>query len=319
MSVRVTAGRSRNASGDRILPAATVAIAGLVLDLSLGTDLNGLEVYAHHLPFLVNGQAADCALRTHLVPVPDLEWGEKIFVSGGLWSLYRNDGQYIMPFISPRAGPRPYRLATFASDFSNGDLYVPPSDPYIRRDVPELGPGSVVVDPLLPPIDEVILVKLLSMGRGLYVHACGVSDGTRSVAFCGVSGAGKSTMANIWKGQPVTLQSDDRLVIRPVGHAFWAWGTPWHGDAHVSSPLGAQLEKLYFIVHAAENRITPLSPAEAARRLLVRCFPTFYDGSGMEYTLDIISQICSTVPCAELGFAPDERVVDLVWRDSLGG
>ncbi len=305
-------------TANRILPSARLSVAEVTLHLVPGANLSGLEIYGLHIPFLAEEQSVDSVLRTHLLPVPDLEWGDPVFGSGGLWSLYHTDERYVMPFISPRIGPHPYRLAIFNSDFTAGDLYVPPTDVGVRRDVPELGVGSTVVDPLLPPIDELILINLLSRGRGVYFHACGVSDGQRAIAFCGVSGEGKSTMARLWQGQPVVVQSDERLIVRPVGDTFWVWGTPWYSDLRVASPLGAPLRKLYFLEHGTENRITPLSPAEAARRLLVRCFPTFYDAVGMGFTLDLISQLCSSVPCAVLSFVPDERVVDLVWRDALG-
>lgn len=308
---------SQEGSSSRFLPSAQIAIADLVLGLVPGANLTGVEVYDMHLPFLVDGREPDSTLRTHLMPVPDAEWGEQIFASGGLWSLYRRDNRYVMPFISRRTGPKPYRLATFNNSFSEGDLYVPPWSAAVRRDLPDLGVGSVTADPLLPPIDELILIKLLSQGRGLYFHASGVTDGEGAVAFCGVSGQGKSTMARLWQGQPVVVQSDERLIVRPMDDGFWCWGTPWYSDARASSPRGAPLRKLYFIEHGPVNRILPVSAAEAARRLLVTCFPTYYDADGMESTLALVSRLCTEVSCAVLSFVPDERVVDLVWHDSL--
>ncbi|MGI5835856.1 MAG: hypothetical protein ACOX87_05105 [Chloroflexota bacterium] len=301
-----------------ILPSAKLQIADLGLELLTGDNLDGVEIYSTHVPFLVENGPSDSLLRTHLLPLPEVELGEQLFLSGGLWSLYRNNDEFTLLFTSPRTGPRPYRVAIFNEDFTMGDLYVPPTDVGVKYGVPELGSGAVVVDPLLPPIDELILINLLSRGRGLYLHGCGISDGERSVAFCGVSGAGKSTLARLWQQHPVTILSDDRIVVRPMGSSFWAWGTPWHGDALVAAPSGAPLQKLFIIEHSPENYIRPLSHSEAALKLLVRCFPTFYDAAGMEFTLGLIYQLCKTVPCAELGFAPDERVVDLVLRDALG-
>jgi hypothetical protein len=284
-----------------------------------GDGLDGVEVYGTHVPFLSEEARADCLLRTHRLPIPDVDWGERVFSSGGLWSLYRCGDRYAMPFASPRTGPRPYRLALFDRHFRVGDLYVPPSDVGMRLDTEELGPGTAVADPLLSPLDELIVVNRLSQDGGLYLHACGLSVGGRAIAFCGVSGAGKSTMARLWKDEPVTLLSDDRLIVRSTERDYVCWGTPWHGDALEALPLSAPLRKLYFIEHASTNFVRPLSAHEAALRLLVRCFPTYYDAGGMEHTLDIVFALASSVPCAVLGFVPDERVVDLVWNDSLRG
>lgn len=301
----------------RILDRAKLRIAGLVLEVVPASEEDSIVVLASHVPFLVDEGKSDCTLVVRRGVRAEGDWGDRIFTSGGLWSLYWNGRSYTLPLVSPLYGPEPYRVARFNADFSRGDLYERESGPVAW--LTALGntrPGAALM-PLEHPLDELIFVNLLSRGRGLCIHACGLSDQRRAVAFCGVSGAGKSTTAGLWKRELLTILSDDRLILRPEGTDIWCWGTPWHGDARASSPLGAPLRKLYFLKHGLENRITPLSAAEAALRLTVCCFPTFYDAVGMASTLRIISLICTSVPCAELQFVPDQRVVDLVRRDAL--
>jgi len=72
------------------------------------------------------------------------------------------------------------------------------------------------------------------------------------------------------------------------------------------------LERVFIIQHADENRAVPLIPLDATSRLLVRSFPTFWDQKGMTFTLEFLSQLSQAVPCYELGFVPDESVVDFV-------
>jgi len=43
---------------------------------------------------------------------------------------------------------------------------------------------------------------------------------------------------------------------------------------------------------------------------LVRSFPTFWDGEGMRYTLDLCERLSIRVPCYELGFVPDQRIIN---------
>ena len=130
--------------------------------------------------------------------------------------------------------------------------------------------------------------------------------------FCGVSGAGKSTLAELWKKRQAAILSDDRIAVRRRDGIIRAYGTPWHGDARVSLAESAPLGAIYFIVQGTENRVLPMSATDIATRLMVRCFPTFYLPTGMEYTLGFITELAGEVPCYELQFTPDDGAIDTV-------
>jgi len=157
-----------------------------------------------------------------------------------------------------------------------------------------------------------VLVNFLSLGRGVDLHACGVKMGNQGILFSGVSGAGKSTIAEFWKKQDVDLLSDDRIIVRKVDGEFLMYGTPWHGDAKVSVPDKAPLKTIYFLKQSKENQAVQLNIPESTFRLIVRCFPTYYSKEGMGYTLGLVSDIVEKVPCYELQFTPDERAIDTV-------
>ena len=80
----------------------------------------------------------------------------------------------------------------------------------------------------------------------------------------------------------------------------------------VFSPEAAPLERVFIIQHASENGVVPLSPPDAASRLLARSFATFWDAEGMAFTLKFLGQLSQAVLCYELGFVADESVVDFV-------
>jgi hypothetical protein len=168
------------------------------------------------------------------------------------------------------------------------------------------------LDPFAAPLDELLVVNLLALGRGIHVHALGVVHKERALVFSGVSGAGKSTLAELWKKREVKILSDDRISIRKQDRRAWAYGTPWHGDARISLPVKAPLTAIYFIEHGKENRIIPISVNEATKRLMVRCFPTFYLQGGLEYTLSFITELVQEIPCYELQFTPDQRAINEV-------
>jgi hypothetical protein len=162
------------------------------------------------------------------------------------------------------------------------------------------------------------MVNLLSRGRGVLLHAMGVSDRGRGLLFAGTSGAGKSTMAGLWRNREgATPLSDDRVIVRRNNGGFWIYGTPWQSDARVAYPHSAPLKQIFIIHHhSPNNRTLPLDPASAASKLLARSFPTFWDADGMAFTVDFLGQLAQSVPCNELGFVPSPDIVDFVRCES---
>ncbi len=291
-------------------------VADIVLETSCEQAQVGLKLDEPHSRFRVEEGHPEVNLRLHYGHVPYFtqeELGEQVFDSGSHWSLYQNDGQYVIPLLSPATGPVPYRVAVFTSEFQDGALFVRP-----YRDMPdlkEIGDEPVLIDPFEYPLDELLMVNLLGRGRGIKLHGCAVKMGERGLLFCGTSGAGKSTIANLWKARQVGILSDDRLIVRQQDGTFFVHGTPWHSDARTSLNEKAPLRKVFFLKQARDNSITLLPKSNAAARLLVVSFPTFYYPQGMVFTLGLIQELVDKVPCYELGFTPDQRALDMVLRD----
>jgi hypothetical protein len=115
----------------------------------------------------------------------------------------------------------------------------------------------------------------------------------------------------LWQGR-ATILNDDRIILRRREGRFWMYGTPWHGDYGGVSSQGVSLEKVFFLNHDIENHAQRKEGVAAASMLLARCFPPMWDGPGMGYTLDLLGELAQAVPCYDLGFVPDGRVVDLI-------
>jgi hypothetical protein len=284
-----------------------VKIAETVIAAVAGDDCPPFRVQPAYQPFLVEGLRPAVTLRVHYGDIPDLPLGEKIFHSGGVWNLYRHVDKYLMVMTDFRPGSRPYRLAVFDRTFTSGEIY-------LQQQSTDADPTpAAFVDPLEPPLDQFLMAIFLARRRlGVILHACGISDQGRGLAFCGVSEAGKSTLARLWQDAPVTVLTDERLIVRRVNGRFWIYGTPWVGEAQISSPEKAPLEKVYVINHSPKNSLHALSSPVAASQLLVRCFPPFFDQIGMQNILELLAQIAEEIPCYDLGFIPDRQIVDLV-------
>jgi hypothetical protein len=242
-------------------------------------------------------------LHFHAGSMPALPAGNPVFDSGTFWCLFQDSGRWIVCLGSRNSSGKPYRVAVLKPDLLSGDIHQPNL----------LADDGRLAFPLGYPMAEILMIGLLSRGRGVLLHACGVADGGRGLVFAGTSGAGKSTLARLWASRTgAEVLSDDRVIVRKKGGRFMVYGTPFHGDAHLASPRGVPLECIYLIDHAPKNRLAPLDPLDAASRLLVRSFPTFWDAEGMAFTVGLLGELARRVPCYELGFVPDDRVVDFV-------
>lgn len=260
------------------------------------------KVSEPHSRFQVDDAPPDMVLNLRYGPLPPVPLDQVIFAPGGRWGLYRNGRQFFLAMDTPQ---QPKRLAIADQSFSRVEVFLQPSAENQGRD-------HINIDPFEYPLDEVLFVNFLAREKGVIIHSCGVDDGGRGVLFVGSSGAGKSTTARIWQKTDVSILSDDRIIVRRMGGRFRMYGTPWHGDANASCQGSAPLERLYFLQHASQNYVRDVTAADATARLLVRCFPPFYDRAGMAFTLELLAQIAAEVPCYELGFVPDQSIVDFV-------
>ena len=235
--------------------------------------------------------------------------GTLVFDSGGTWRLYATGDSYLFQFFASSLGTVPYQVARFDRDFRFGQVFL--HRPFFGR--------RRIVNPLQYPLDELLIVHMLSRGRGVEVHACGLVEAGNGYLFAGHSGAGKTTMARLWERDPgITVLSDDRIVLRQIDGRFWMYGTPWHGEAGLARSARAPLAQVFLLRHAAANAVLPISGVEATARLFSCTFPTFHDRVGLAFTVGCCEELVRTVPCAELGFVPDDRIVGLVRRHASG-
>ncbi|MBW2059138.1 MAG: hypothetical protein JRJ26_16750 [Deltaproteobacteria bacterium] len=176
-------------------------------------------------------------------------------------------------------------------------------------------PCPTDTDPFHGPTIELLVANSLAHGRGLIIHACGVVIRGKGLLFVGQSGAGKTTLGRLWKERGgAEILSDDRIILRKRAGQFWIYGTPWHGDARFASPRGVRLAGIFLLRQARENAITEVDGIDPVSRLLTCAFPTYWDPSGMAFTLEILADVTASVPCHGLLFRPDKGATDLVER-----
>ena len=271
-------------------------IGDITISVEGDSKLTALEIPSAYLPFIENGKT-DVTLRLHeKIFVPAV--GEKIFDSPPIWSLYRNNGTSILRIFDEMPGYG--RTLVLPQHIENADLYFDDS-------------AGKYYNPYFGPTIELLMVNYLAQGGGVIIHGCGIKKDDRGLLFAGESGAGKTTMARIWSHVPdIEVLSDDRTLIRKKDDHFVMYGTPWHGEGKFGSPGSVKLDQIYFINHAGENSIIKSTNAQSVTQFLQCSFPPFWDVAGMEYSMDVFSELAEATPCHMLSFKPDNSIIEFV-------
>ena len=278
-----------------------VRIAGIGISFLFDQDVPELTAKDMDYGFII-GKGDEINLHVHHGHIPEIKGKEKIFDSGETWAVFKSDGKYVLQNDSLKSDCSPDTYVVLEPDLRSGEVFTL-NDAFDKNLIP---------DPLGYPLNQVLMILLLSLGKGILLHACGIDDDGSGYLFLGNSTDGKSTMAKLWFENDATVLNDDRIVVKEEDGEFWMYGTPWHGDFRELSPTGLPIQKAFFLHHGEENRAVLKNGAKAVAMLLVRSFPPLWDDKGMAYATDLCHHIVSKIPCYELNFAPDTQIIDFV-------
>ena len=275
------------------MPVLTASIADLRISLIFDHD-----PFAHldRIPPAPN----DITLIAHRGKPPDFQTREVLFDSGQTWALFKSRGRHVLQNDAIVSDSPPDTFLALEPDFTSGDLYMPD------------GPEISADDPLPYPLNQVMMIMVLSKGRGLLLHACGIDDNGSGYLFLGNSGDGKSTMAKLWSAGGANVLNDDRIIVREKNGELRMYGTPWNGDFKEHSAGGLPIQKILFLSRGRGNRVQPKRGVEAVSMTLTRCFPPLWDKAGMAFAVNFCHHMTERVPCYELSFVPDARVIHFV-------
>ncbi len=242
--------------------------------------------------FMEPGRCNGCSLRLEVIhgPSPGLDGLEPVFDSTSLWKVFRQDKAHVFEL--------PHLRAVVDFESGSGRIYV--------KD------GAAGLPAFDYPLDEVIFSRLLADRGSIIVHACGVDYRGRGMLFCGASGTGKSTLADLFSDvEGAAVLSDDRVAAGIRGHSILISGTPWHGTSGRGLNRTVPLERIFFLHHAPENRIEPVPASDAAARLASLCVIPYWHAGSAKKALDAAVDIVGSVPASSLGFVPDPTAVEL--------
>ena len=290
--------------GNKISREQKIRIGGICYSISFEDDISFFDECLG--PFIIPGDTeavSTCRLSivkgvTKSAVQRQQGWDHRIFEADTTWGLY-GISNFFLSVPSLKNGSRTQLFAEFDKDFKCGTVHM----------------GRAGIHHFLYPFLEVLTINLLCRGKGTLLHASCIDDNGKGYLFVGQSGAGKSTMANLWNGkQGVKVLSDDRVIVSEWGEGFVAYGTPWHGTANYAMNANVLLEKIFLIRHAEKNTAEPVKGLKPVGGLIRDSFLPFWDRDGIEYSIGLIDRIAGHIDLFELGFLPGEEAVDFVRR-----
>lgn len=196
---------------------------------------------------------------------------------GGLWSLRRGDF-----------------CAEFNPDAGKG---------WIRQTA-----NHYSTDTLLRIVHSLVLAR----EGGFLLHSASAIRNGRASLFCGVSGAGKTTISRLAPAD-VTLLTDEVSYVRRIDNTYYACGTPFAGElARVGENCSAPIAGFFFLEKGPGNRIEPIDTAVAVRSLLRNILFFAEDSELVRLLFRSAFEFVERVPVRRLTFFPDQRVWDLI-------
>lgn len=149
---------------------------------------------------------------------------------------------------------------------------------------------------------------------GFLLHASSVLTHKGAYIFSGVSGSGKTTIANLAQ-KDMQVMTDETSAVLKSENGYMAYATPFSGDFDkpIEDTKGA-IRALFFLRQDLIFGHRRLRENEAVRELLRNIIMTVSDQGLANGLFDTLVSFARSVPCYELSFKPTEEI----WRYADG-
>jgi len=280
-----------------------LSIAGFTICLIADED-SKIALDDGYFPFVIPGQSndPDIIIRTKKgIPKELLNKKHLIFEAKNelrkYFSIYQHMESYKFIIYDQQVENKIQQIAILDREYTNWVIYTNPNE------------EDNNLYPLQYPLGPIVFYYFTVKLDAIMIHASGVFDGLKGRVFSGFSGTGKSTMAELWQKSGSLIINDDRLIIRKRNAGFEIHNTPMF---YPDMPKMAPLHSINLIYHSKGNCIKKLSGTEAISRIMTCCIQHDYDKRIIEHQLSFISSITEQIPVYEVGFFPNEKIVDFI-------
>ena len=220
---------------------------------------------------------------------------KKVKVNDEFWTVYKDKTGILIETILPlgkKNRKASLRLNTGADEW---DLYISGADKK--------------KDPLEYPLDGLLLYYLTVRSGDIFIHGSGVKINNRGYLFAGVSGKGKTTIAQLWDKAGATVIHDDRLIIRNINDRFVMYNTPVYNN---ETQRSSTVDKIFIIDHGTANKIVPVEKSEALSLVMANCIQHLWDPSIIESLTEALVKLTSETDTCRLFFKPDNSIISYI-------
>lgn len=181
-------------------------------------------------------------------------------------------------------------------------------DPAARRGRIRQSANPYSIDTVLRIVHTLVLAR----EGGFLLHAASAVRNGSAFVFAGASGAGKTTLSRLAPADAGVL-SDEISYVRREENGYYAYGTPFAGElARVGENLRAPLQAVYLLAQGAENRVSNMGKAEAARGILANILFFAEDAELVQAVFLSALDLVERVPVRRLTFRPDAAIWELI-------
>lgn len=220
--------------------------------------------------------------------LPDRFRPHKMLCQVELWQMWQDSQENTVIYLPWKS---PQRWIVVDHEFHEGVLYMDIS----TVDDDQFFP--------IPVVDIVLYSNWFAKYNDLILHAAGIAVDGKGYGFIGHSGQGKSTLVRDLAHQAgLTVLGEDQIVMRYLDGKFWIFGTPWHEDPDICSPIGVPLEKLFFLDWKQAQTITYFSPFEGVTSLMQTAFVPYYRPDSVNTILERLGILAGQIPFFKLSY-----------------
>lgn len=160
---------------------------------------------------------------------------------------------------------------------------------------------------------------LLDKGILLFHGSALALDGT-AYLFTAPSGTGKSTHAGLWReefGSRICMINDDKPFVKVTQDGAVVYGSPWNGKHRLSTNTCAPLKCICLLQRDEQNRIEPISPADAFPTLMKQCHcPT--EPASTTKALHLLGTLTRTTAFYRLWCNREREAARIAWHGMNG-
>ena len=231
---------------------------------------------------------------------------DKKFYINKTWKIIERENQVIYKWINP-SPPHNYILRKAVANKEHTHITILNDnflkDRFLHGNLLSLSMFST---------DQILIGAYLAYNQGCILHSLGIIFKESGYLFVGHSGAGKSTMGSIMKGQAEIL-CDDRNIIRKTSDGYKVYGTWSHGDIEDISPNSSQLKAIFFLEKSSINSLEPIVDKKILIAKLIACLiRPITTADWWNKSLDLLTDLSQSVPSYILKFNKDLEVIDLI-------